>query len=73
MKNERLIKALIAQAKSEREQGKMALELLVENPVGIGDHTANDIFKDAEIALDRIIQAEEKLKMLQNLYPKIEV
>jgi hypothetical protein len=73
MKNERLIKALIAQAKSEREQAKMTLELLTEYAVGIGDHTANDLFKDAQIALDRLIQAEDKLEMLNKLYPNIEV
>jgi hypothetical protein len=51
----------------------MTLELLTEYAVGIGDHTANDLFKDAQIALDRLIDAEDKLEMLNKLYPKIEV
>lgn len=73
MKNERLVKALIAKYRSEREQGKMALELLTEHVVGIGDHSANDIMKDAEIALERLVDAEDKLEMLHKLFPKVEV
>jgi len=73
MKNERLIKALKAQAVSELEQGKMTLELLTEYVVGIGDHTANDLFKDAEIALQRIVDAEDKIETLDRLYPDIKL
>lgn len=73
MKNERLIKALILKFKSQREQGKMALELLTENVVGIGDHTAEDIMKDAEIALEKVVDAEDKLEVLNKLFPKVEV
>ena len=61
----RLIKALTAQAISEREQALMALELLTEKSVGIGDHTANDFFKDGEIALQRLVDAEDKLEILK--------
>lgn len=73
MKNERLIKALILKYKSEKEQGRMTLELLTEHVVGIGDHSANDIMKDAEIALERLVDAEDKLEMLNKLFPNVEV
>jgi hypothetical protein len=71
MNNERLIRALKAKAISEKEQAMMALELLTDFAVGIGDHTANDLFKDAEIALERLIDAEDKIEMLSKLYPDI--
>jgi hypothetical protein len=71
MNNERLIKALKAKAISEREQAMMTLELLTDFAVGIGDHTANDLFKDAEIALERLVDAEDKIEMLNKLYPDI--
>jgi len=69
MNNERLIRALKAKAISEKEQAMMALELLTDFAVGIGDHTANDLFRDAEIALERLIDAEDKIEMLSKLYP----
>jgi hypothetical protein len=71
MNNERLIRALKAKAISEKEQAMMALELLTDYAVGIGDHTANDLFRDAEIALERLIDAEDKIEMLNKLYPDI--
>lgn len=71
MNNERLIRALKAKAISEKEQAMMALELLTDFAVGIGDHTANDLFKDAEIALERLVDAEDKIEMLNKLYPDI--
>jgi hypothetical protein len=71
MNNERLIKALKAKAISEKEQAMMSLELLTDFAVGIGDHTANDLFKDAEIALERLVDAEDKIEMLNKLYPDI--
>ncbi len=65
----RLIKALIANAISEREQALMSLELLTEYAVGIGDHTANDFFKDGEIALQKLVDAEDKLEVLKKYFP----
>jgi hypothetical protein len=65
----RLVKALIANAISEKEQALMSLELLTEKSVGIGDHTANDFFKDGEIALQRLVDAEDKLEILKKYFP----
>ncbi len=39
--------ALYAKAKAEREQALMALDLLENQAVGIGDHTAKDFMEDA--------------------------
>ena len=64
----RLVKALIANAISEKEQALMSLELLTEKSVGIGDHTANDFFKDGEIALQRLVDADDKLEALKKYF-----
>jgi hypothetical protein len=68
MKETRVIKALYAKAVADREQALMALELLTEYAVGIGDHTANDFFKDAEIALQRLVDADDKLEALNKYF-----
>jgi hypothetical protein len=65
----RVIRALRAKAIAEREQALMALELLTEKGVGIGDHTANDFFNDAETALQRLVDAEDKLNILEIYFP----
>lgn len=69
MSESRVIRALRAKAIFEREQALMALELLTEKAVGIGDHTANDFFNDAEISLQRLVDAEDKLETLDKYYP----
>lgn len=68
MPNKRLVKALLSKAKSEKEQALMALELLTERSVGIGDHTANDFFADAEIALQRLVDADDKIETLEKYF-----
>jgi hypothetical protein len=68
MKETRVIKALYAKAVADREQALMALELLTEFAVGIGDHTANDFFNDAEIALQRLVDADDKLEALNKYF-----
>lgn len=69
MSESRVIRALRSKAIFEREQALMALELLTEKAVGIGDHTANDFFNDAEISLQRLVDAEDKLETLDKYYP----
>lgn len=69
MTHSRVIKALVAKAVSEKEHALMSLELLTERPVGIGDHTANDFLNDAEIALQRLVDADDKLEALQKYFP----
>jgi hypothetical protein len=73
MNNERLIKSLLAKAISEKESALMTLELFTNYAVGIGDHTVNDIMKDAEIALERLVDAEDKIECLNKLYPDIKL
>lgn len=65
----RVIKALRAQAIAEREKALMSLELLTEHAVGIGDHTANDFFKDAQDALQRLVDADDHLETLNRYFP----
>lgn len=70
MSHSRVVKALVAKAISEKEHALMSLELLTEKSVGIGDHTANDFLNDAEIALQRLVDADDKLEALQKYFPE---
>lgn len=64
----RVVKALRARAIAEKEEALMALELMTERAAGIGDHTANDFMKDAEIALQRLVDADDKLEALERYF-----
>jgi hypothetical protein len=64
MKKTRVIQALKAQALADREKALMALDLLENQAVGIGDHTANDFLKDATESLSLLCDAEDRLEVL---------
>jgi len=68
MKKSRIIKALYAKAMADKEKALMALDLLENQAVGIGDHTANDFFNDAEEALQLLIDANDKMETLQTFF-----
>jgi len=65
MKKSRVMNALYAKAIADKEKALMALDLLENQAVGIGDHTANDFFQDAEQALELLIDAKDKIEMLE--------
>jgi hypothetical protein len=68
MKKSKIIEALRTQAMADKAKAQMALDLLENQAVGIGDHTANDFFKDANEALELLIEADDKLETLTKYY-----
>lgn len=68
MKKSRVISALKAQALADKEKALMALDLLENQAVGIGDHTANDFLKDANEALELLADADDKLETIQRYF-----
>jgi hypothetical protein len=64
----RVIKALRAAAVAKKEKSLMTLELLTEKAVGIGDHSGDDFFDDAQEALNSLIEAEEQLETLDRYF-----
>ena len=49
----------------------MALHLLENQAVGIGDHTANDFMQDAQEALTLLVDADDKLECIAKYWGKI--
>ena len=68
MKKSKIIEALIRQAEADKSKALMALDLLENQAVGIGDHTANDFFKDAIEALELLTDADDKLETLNKYW-----
>ena len=69
MKNPRLFTFLKSSAEADREKALMSLELLSEHPAGIGDHTTDDFYNNAEEALKLLADAEDRLEMLARHFP----
>ena len=68
MKKSKIIEALIRQAEADKSRALMALDLLENQAVGIGDHSANDFFKDANEALELLTDADDKLETLNKYW-----
>ncbi len=65
---QRIINMLRTQAEAEREKALLSLELLMNHPVGIGDHSTGDFYKNAEEALQMLVDAEDKLETLNKYF-----
>ncbi len=63
-----VIKALYLKAQADKAKAEMALDLLENQAVGIGDHTANDFFQDAEEALQLLIDASDKISLIEERF-----
>ena len=68
MKKSKIIEVLIRQAEADKSRALMALDLLENQAVGIGDHTANDFLKDANEALELLTDADDKLETLNKYW-----
>ena len=54
---------------ADRERAKMSLELLLNNGVGIGDHSTGDFTKNLDEALDLLVDANDRMELLVSQYP----
>jgi|TARA_R100000479_G_C6371660_1_gene197332 hypothetical protein len=68
MKKSKVISALKAQALADKEKALMALDLLENQAVGIGDHTAEDFLKDATESLNLLAEADDRLDAIEKYF-----
>tara|TARA_Y100000593_G_C4287594_1_gene326396 strand:- start:68 stop:292 length:225 start_codon:yes stop_codon:yes gene_type:complete len=68
MKKSKVIRALRAQAIADKEKALMALDLLENQAVGIGDHTSEDFMKDATDALNLLADADDRLETIERYF-----
>ena len=61
----RVIKMLQKTFEAQREKALMTFELLTENPAGIGDHSTEDFYKNAEEAARALAEADDVLDTLK--------
>ncbi len=66
--NKELYTMLETMALAEVAKAKMSLHILGEKAVGIGDHSTTDFYSNADEALTKLAEAEDKLECLQKNY-----
>lgn len=69
--NKELYLMLKSSAESDVARAKLSLKLLGEHAVGIGDHSTNDFYKNAEEALDLLDNATSRLDTLEKYIAEI--
>lgn len=65
----RVIQMLRKLTESNREKALLTLELLTENPAGIGDHSTEDFYRNAEEAIKALAETDDILETIERYYP----
>lgn len=59
-----LFEMLRLEAEAQKAKALLTLELLSNHASGIGDHSTGDFYKNAEEALQMLVDADDKLETL---------
>lgn len=66
---QQLYEMLRSEAIADRKKARLSLELLIDHPAGIGDHSTDDYWKNARQALDLLVDADEGIESLKKYFP----
>jgi hypothetical protein len=69
---EHLVEMLRTSAQAQKAKALLSLELLSNHAAGIGDHSTGDYYKNAEEALQLLVDADDKLEALNKYFPNDE-
>jgi hypothetical protein len=70
---EKVINMLRKDAEAQKAKALLTLELMTEHAVGIGDHSTGDFYKNAEEALQMLVDADDKLEALDKYFSKADI
>tara|TARA_R110000822_G_scaffold110943_2_gene241338 strand:+ start:4666 stop:4893 length:228 start_codon:yes stop_codon:yes gene_type:complete len=58
---------LMTSAVADKAKAELTLNLLSESPAGIGDHSTDDFYRNAESALLMLVDALDRIKLLNKI------
>ena len=64
----KLVNMLRLSAQADRAKALLSLELLDNKAVGIGDHSTEDFYKNAEEALIMLVDADDRLAAIEKYF-----
>lgn len=62
---DRILKMLQTGAEAKRQKAITSLQLLMENPAGIGDHSTQDFYNNIEEAFQSLVDADDMIQTLE--------
>jgi|TARA_B110000503_G_scaffold129901_1_gene202669 hypothetical protein len=68
-----LIDMLQKSAEADKSKALLTLELLSNHPAGIGDHSTDDFYKNAEEAVAMLAEADDRLEAIEKYLIKKKV
>ena len=63
-----LFDMLRLEAEAQKAKALLTLELLSNHAAGIGDHSTGDFYKNAEEALQMVVDADDKLEAIEKYF-----
>ncbi len=63
-----LYNMLKSSAQADKDKALLSLDLLGNKAVGIGDHSTEDFYKNANEALITLVDADDKLEALETYF-----
>ena len=60
---------LVKSAEADKAKALLSLELLNDRAVGIGDHSTEDFYKNAEEAIAMLADADDRLEAIERYLP----
>jgi len=63
---------LLKSAEADKTKAMLSLDLLSNKAAGIGDHSTDDYYKNAEQALQMLVDADDRINTLTNYFLKNE-
>ncbi len=55
-------------AEADRQKAFTSLSLLLDHSAGIGDHSTNDYYQNLDVALDTLVDAEDRIEILHKYF-----
>ena len=63
-----LYQMLLKSAEADKAKAQLSLELLGNKAAGIGDHSTEDFYKNAEEALQLLVDADDRIGALNRYF-----
>lgn len=63
-----LVEMLLLEAQAQKSKALLSLELLTNHAVGIGDHSTGDFYKNADEALQMLVDADDRIGALTKYF-----
>ena len=68
---ESAIYSMAFRAQTDRAEALASLNLLLEHPAGIGDHSTGDLHNNLNESLSKLTDADDRLETLHKYFPEI--